>query len=131
MSVHVKWYDAAHNILSYEFRDTVLWDDYVSALSQGRVMMQSVSHHVCVMNSMLSNIHLPDGFVMKVRTIIDTEPDNHGCVIFINPPLSFIQAMEKVQRIIPHFDEYCFYAETEDEALIRVREWTQAQVEQS
>jgi hypothetical protein len=127
MSVHVKWYDDTHRILYYEFGGTVIWNDYVTALSQGRVMMQSVSHQVCVLNLMLSSVTLPEGFVTKVRTIIETEPDNHGCVMFVHPPLSFVMTMDKIQRIIPHFDEYCFYAETEEEALARIHEWSSMQ----
>jgi hypothetical protein len=123
MSVNVRWYDHTQHILYYEFRGSVMWDEYVTALSQGRVMMQSVSHQVCVFNSMQANVNLPDGFVTKVRAIIETEPDNRGCVVFVTPPLSFVLMMDKIQRIIPRFDEYCFYADSEDEALSQAREW--------
>jgi hypothetical protein len=131
MSVYVQWYDKTQRILFYEFEGTILWDDYLTALSQGRVMMQSVQHQVCVLNSMLLSVQLPDGFVTKVRTIIETEPDNRGCIVFISPSRSFAQMMDKVQRIIPKFDEYCFYADTKDEALSRIREWNNAQARTS
>ena len=131
MSVHVQWYDQAQRILYYEFQGRILWDDYLAALSQGRVMMQSVSHQVCVLNSMLSDVHLPEGFVTKVRTILETEPENRGCIVFISPSRSFIQMMDKVQRIIPKFDEYCFYADSEDEALAQIRAWNNTQARTS
>lgn len=127
MTVHVRWYDDTHRILSYEYRGDIVWDDYLNALSQGRVMMQSVPHHVCVLNSMLPSTHLPDGFVAKVRTIIETEPDNCGCVVFVHPPLGFMQMMDKMQRVIPRFEEYCFYADTEDEALTLIYDWYSTQ----
>ena len=128
MSVYVQWYDQAQRILYYEFEGTILWDDYLTALSHGRVMMQSVSHQVCVINSMRSNVYLPEGFVTKVRAIIETEPDNRGCIVFVSPSRSLAQIMEKVERIIPGFDEYCFYADNNDEAMLLIREWTTARV---
>ena len=131
MSVHAQWYDQGQRILYYEFQGTILWEDYVAALSQGRVMMQSVSHQVCVLNSMFADVQLPEGFVTKVRTILETEPENRGCIVFVSPSQAFIQMMDKVQRIIPKFDEYCFYADTEAEALNRIREWNSLQAHTS
>ena len=127
MSIDVQWYDKAQRILYYAFEGPILWDEYLTALSYGRVMMQSVPHQVCVLNSMLLNTQLPDGFVTKVRSIIETEPENRGCIVFVSPSSAFVPMMDKVQRIIPKFDEYCFYAESEDEALIRIREWSASQ----
>ena len=127
MAVNVQWFDPSQHILHYEFRGEILWDDYLTALSCGRVMMQSVSHQVCVLNSMVADVHLPEGFVTKVRTILETEPDNRGCIVFVSPSLAFTQMMDKVQRIIPGFDEYCFYAESEEEALARIRMWERLQ----
>jgi hypothetical protein len=127
MSVQVRWYDAAQKILAYEFSGSVVWNDYLAALSRGRVMMQTVSHQVCVLNLMVANVTLPDGFVTKVRTIMETEPDNRGCVVYVRPPLSFILTMDKIQRIIPRFDEYCFYADTEEEGLMHIRQWNSMQ----
>ena len=131
MSVNVQWYDQAQRILFYGYEGTILWDDYLAALSRGRVMMQTVQHQVCVLNSMLSNTQLPDGFITKVRTIIETEPDNRGCIIFVSPSSAFVQMIDKVQRIIPKFDEYCFYADSEDEALSRIQQWNKAQAHMS
>lgn len=131
MSVHVQWYDQAQRILHYEFQGTILWDDYLTALSQGRVMMQTVRHEVCVLNSMFSDAYLPEGFVTKVRTILETEPENRGCIVFVSPSHAFIQLMDKVQRIIPKFDEYCFYADSDDEALARIRDWNRVQMRPS
>lgn len=128
MTVHVQWYDQAQRILYYEFEGTILWDDYLTALSYGRVMMQSVPHQVCVINSMLSSVSLPEGFVTKVRAIIETEPDNKGCIVFVSPSRSFAQIMQKVERIIPEFDEYCFYADNNDEALALIHEWNTARI---
>jgi hypothetical protein len=129
MSVNVQWYDESEHILHYQFRGEILWDDYLTALSYGRVLMQSVPHLVCVLYSLVAETHLPEGFVTKVRTILETEPDNRGCIVFISPSRSFIQMMDKVQRIIPHFDEYCFYAGTEEEAIALIHAWNEAQVQ--
>jgi hypothetical protein len=124
MSVDVRWYDHTQHILYYQFRGSVVWDEYLAALSQGRVMMQTVSHQVSVLNSMQASVNLPDGFVTKVRTIIETEPENRGCVVFATPPLSFVLMMDKIQRIIPRFDEYCFYADSEEDAVSQIRQWS-------
>lgn len=127
MSVHVRWYDESQRVLYYEFRGAILWDDYLAALSYGRILMQSMPHQVSVLNSMLTEAHLPEGFVTKVRTILETEPENRGCIVFVSPSLAFIQMMDKVQRIIPRFDEYCFFANTEAEAITLIRAWSAVQ----
>jgi hypothetical protein len=123
MPVHVRWYDAENHILYYNFQGDWTWDEYFTALAEGRALMRSVDHNVCLLNDMRQATHIPSGFMSKAQTVVGSRPDNTGRVVFIATQTFYLNLLDTVRRVLPAFGANYFYEETEEQALAHLERW--------
>jgi hypothetical protein len=128
MPVEVRWYDQEKHILYYDFQHAWTWDEYFNALAEGRTMMRSVDHVVCILNDMRRATHVPSGFMSKAQTVIGSRPDNTGRVVFITTQTFFLNLLDTVRRVLPDFGANYYYEDTEEHALEHLRTWMSKQM---
>ena len=125
MGVTVRWEDETRRILRYRFDGMWNWDEYYSALIQGRRMMSEVQHRVCILNDMQNTSFVPDSFLIRARAVMETRPANAGLGVFISSD-RFFQSMHQVfARLYPDLAQLYPLVHDEAAALAIVREWLQ------
>lgn len=123
MSVTVVWDNEEKTILRYTFGGQWTWDEYLIALKDGRRMMESVQHYVCILNDMDNTAFLPPNFVTLARNVISSRPDNTGLAIFLTNS-QFFKAMYRVlENLLPNVPTDYVIATTEDEAYQKLNTW--------
>jgi hypothetical protein len=127
MPVQVRWYDEDKRILYYEFQGVWTWDEYFDVLAEGRRMMRSVNHTVCILKDLTRATHVPGNFMIKAQTVIESRPDNTGRVVFISTQTFFLNLMDTMRRVVPGFSELYYYEDTEELALAHVQRWMNEQ----
>lgn len=127
MGVEVQWDDDNQTVLRYHFTGHWNWEEYFSALAQGRQMMKTVEHLVCIVNDFSQTAYIPDGFLSRAADIIDTRPHNTGIGIFIATSPSFHALHAALRRLYPRFGELYLMASTEEEAQRIIAGWRQEQ----
>jgi hypothetical protein len=128
MPVQVRWYNEDERILYYDFQGAWTWDEYFNALAEGRALMRSVDHRVCLLNDMRHATHIPSGFMSKAQTVVGSRPDNTGRVVFIATQTFFLNLLDTVRRVLPDFGANYYYEDTEEHALAHLQRWMDEQV---
>ena len=123
MPVQVRWYNEDKRILYYDFQGEWTWDEYFTALAEGRAIMRSVEYDICLLNDMRHASHIPNGFMSKAQTVVGSRPDNTGRVVFIATQTFFLNLLDTVRRVLPAFGANYYYEESEERALAHLQRW--------
>ena len=126
MSVTVKWYDSTHRILQYNFIGDWTWDEYYSALAEGRTMEKTAGHEVCTLNDMRQTTHIPDDFIEHARQVSLTRPISTVISVYINPDYHFAGIYEVLCRLYPDTRLLYPLVNTEEEAVALIMAWIAA-----
>ena len=126
MSIIVKWYDDSHRILQYSFIDDWTWDDYYSALAEGRTMERTTGHAVCTFNDMRQTTHIPADFIEHARQVSLTRPTSTVISVYISSDYHFVSIYEVLCRLYPDTQALYPLVATEEDALSLVTAWIQA-----
>lgn len=123
MSVTVQWDNDDKTILRYTFEGDWTWEEYFIELTQGREMMASVSHDVCVFNDMQHITRFPINFVSRAKGVITSRPDNTGLAIFLTTDRFFKILYNILGQIIPNVPTDYLMVATEEEGYNRLYGW--------
>lgn len=131
MAITIEWDNPEKTVLRYRFIDNWTWDEYLEQLKEGREMMASVSHHVCILNDFTPMKSLPPNFITLARSVINSRPANTGLAIFVSTS-SFFKIMHSVlKKIIPEVPTSYLLVTSEAEAYERFDKWIASQSSES
>ena len=121
--VEIRWDNSEKTIIRYTYQSNWTWDSFLEALTEGRRMMQEVSHSVCILNDMRQIRYLPPNFLSTAQSIITSRPENTGISVFLTTNVSFqamYRVLAKILKIVP--TEYIL-VKTEEEAYQEIEAW--------
>ena len=123
MAVTVEWDNDEKTILRYIFTGRLRWGDYYPALQQGREMMDSVSHKVCILNDMRNLDYFPPNMVSNARSVISSRPANTGLAIFLTRNSFFKVLYKIIAQVVPEVPTGYLLVDDADEAYRRLNAW--------
>lgn len=127
MPVTVAWHCANRPVLYYRFMDEWTWDEYFTALAQGRRMERSAGGLICTLNDLRETRHLPEDFIERARHISLTRPPTTGISVYISDDYHFRSIYEVIARLYPDTEVLYPLARTEDDALMLIEAWAARQ----
>lgn len=123
MPVTVGWHDSSHKILQYRFIGEWTWEEYYTALAQGRMMERNASHFVCTINDMRHTTHVPSDFIEQARSVSLTRPQTTAIAVYISDDYHFTSIYEVISSLYPDTRALYPLVRTEAEALSRIDHW--------
>jgi hypothetical protein len=123
MPITVEWHDSTPHVLHYRFINEWTWEEYYTALAQGRTMEREARHYVCTINDMRQTQHVPNDFIEQARSVSLTRPATTAIAVYISEDYHFTSIYNVIASLFP--DTLITYplVRTEEEALARIGTW--------
>ena len=117
MSITIRWYSEARDIICYCFEGTWTWGELYPAVQKANHMALAQAHRVDVLVQYNCGLYIPKDIVSHVQNFADRRIDTQGITVittdsrFLKPLVTLIGKVD--QRLF----EQMKFAESVDEAL--------------
>ncbi|NJR12579.1 hypothetical protein HC776_01455 [bacterium] len=109
--------------MHYRFVGEWTWEEYYTALAQGRTMEKAAAHSVCTLNDMRQTEYLPADFIEQARSVSLTRPASTAIAVYISGDYHFSSIYEVIANLYPDTRSLYPLVRSEDEALGLIRAW--------
>ncbi len=116
MPITIRWFNAEHTIIQYEFEGRWSWEELHAAIEQVQALMNSVDHRVDIIVDVSGSRGIPAGAITQMRGGTLKASENWGMGVFVGTG-AFIKALlNTFSRVYPQMGERYATADTPEAA---------------